>query len=102
MDMEVAMTKVEKYYQQFPQKEVLRLTDSAYGSIESEITKKFLLKYLRPITHVADVGSGPGHYSTWLLSMGHYVHLMDLSEELLNLARNRIVQESLEQNVLGI
>lgn len=100
--MEIAMKKkVEKYYQQFPQKEVSRLTDSAYGSIESEITKKFLLKHIKPKTYVADVGSGPGHYSTWLLGLGHYVHLIDLSEELLNLAKTNIEKEHLEQNALG-
>lgn len=100
--MEVAMKKVEKYYQQFPQKEVSRFTDGAYNSIEPEITKRFLLKYLKPKTYIADVGGGPGYYTIWLLKMGHYVHLIDLSEELLSVAKTKIGQENLERNLLGI
>ncbi len=63
------MNRVEKYYDRFPNKEKERLTKSAYDTIESEITKRFLTKYLKPQSRIADIGGGPGHYTTWLLKM---------------------------------
>lgn len=96
------MSRVEKYYDLFPQKEKNRLTRTAYDNIESEITKRFLLKHLNPVSKVADIGCGPGHYSTWLLNSGHSVYLVDLSDELLKLAKESIAEEKLEKNVLGI
>lgn len=94
--------RVEKYYDRFPHKEKLRLTGGAYDSIESEITKRFLEKHLKPESRIADVGCGPGHYSTWLMRRGHHVHLMDLSDGLLNLAEATIQEEKLTSRVLGL
>lgn len=98
----VNMNRVEKYYDRFPHKEKERLTNCAYDSIESEITRQFLKKHLKPNSHIADVGCGPGHYSTWLLKEGHHVHLMDLSEGLLKLAQETIQEEKLVHKVLGL
>jgi ubiquinone/menaquinone biosynthesis C-methylase UbiE len=96
------MNRIEKYYDLFPEKEKVRLSRSAYDNIESEITKKFLQKYLKPKSKTIDIGCGPGHYSTWLLKNEHQVHLVDLSEGLLRLARETIEHEKLESNVLNI
>ncbi len=96
------MNRVEKYYDRFPQKEKQRLTGGAYDSIESEITKRFLEKHLKPESRVADVGCGPGHYSTWLMKRRHHVHLVDLSDGLLKLAEATIQEEKLNSRVLGL
>lgn len=95
------MNRIEKYYDLNPLKEKLRLSRSAYSTIESEITKRFLSKYLKPNSRVAEVGCGAGHYSIWLLK-NHKVHLVDLSSELLKLADEEIKQNHLEGNVIGI
>ncbi len=84
------MNRIEKYYDQSPEKEWLRLQRTAYDTIEATITKKYLLQYLKPNFKVADIGCGPGIYSTWLLENGNDVLLCDLSEGLLNLAKQKI------------
>jgi ubiquinone/menaquinone biosynthesis C-methylase UbiE len=95
------MNRIEKFYDKNPHKEKTRLTRSAYDTIESEITRRFLFKHLKPSSKIAEVGCGAGHYSTWLLK-NHNVHLVDLSSELLKLAEDEIKRADLFQNVLGI
>ncbi len=95
------MNRIEKFYDKNPHKEKTRLTRSAYDTIESEITRRFLSKHLNPQSRVAEIGCGAGHYSTWLLK-NHKVHLVDLSSELLKLAEDEIKKNNLTQNVLGI
>jgi ubiquinone/menaquinone biosynthesis C-methylase UbiE len=95
------MNRIEKFYDENPHKEKTRLTRSAYDTIESEITRRFLSKYLRSNSRIAEVGCGAGHYSKWLLK-NHKVHLVDLSFELLRLAEEDIKNAHLTENVLGI
>lgn len=96
------MNRIEKYYNSHPQKEKLRLTRRAYDTIESEITRRYLEKHLKPQSTIAEIGCGAGHYSAWLLQKNHKVHLVDLSSELLKIASTEIDQKKLSQNVLGI
>jgi hypothetical protein len=42
------MNRIEKFYDKNPYKEKTRLTRSAYDTIESEITRRFLSKHLNP------------------------------------------------------
>lgn len=96
------MERIKKYYDEFPDREQNRLSRSAYDSIESEITKRFITKHVKNSSVIAEVGCGAGHYSTWLLREGHKVHLIDLSENLLKLAQASIEKNNLQKNVLGI
>ena len=51
------------------------------GLIEFERTKERLLDKLpKPPAVIYDIGGGYGEYSWWLSSLGHEVHLFDLSE----------------------
>lgn len=86
------MNRIEKYYNQNPEKEWMRLQESAYDTIEATITKKYIQKFLKPNFKIADIGCGPGTYSTWLLESGYDVLLSDLSEGLLNLAKQKIAE----------
>lgn len=86
------MNRIEKYYDQNPEKEWMRLQESAYDTIEATITKKFIQKFLKPNSKIADIGCGPGIYSTWLLENGHDVLLSDLSEGLLSLAKKKVAE----------
>jgi ubiquinone/menaquinone biosynthesis C-methylase UbiE len=95
------MNRIEKFYDNNPHKEKTRLTRSAYDTIESEITRRFLSKHLKPQSRIAEIGCGAGHYSTWLLK-NHKVHLVDLSSELLKLAESEIEKSQLNANVLGV
>lgn len=96
------MNRIEKYYNQNPDKEWNRLQESAYDTIESEITRRFILKYLKPDSVVADIGCGPGHYSTWLLQNGYKVLMSDLSEGLLKLAEEKIDKNKYSSQLLGM
>jgi SAM-dependent methyltransferase len=53
--------------------------DSAVGTVEFERTKEILLRVLpQPPATIADVGGGPGRYSTWLAASGYEVILTDV------------------------
>ncbi len=86
------MNRIEKNYNQNPEKEWMRLQETAYDTIEATITKKFLHKYLKPNFKIADIGCGPGIYSIWLLENGYEVLLSDLSEGNLDLAKKKIAE----------
>ncbi|MFR1518510.1 MAG: class I SAM-dependent methyltransferase [Clostridia bacterium] len=54
---------------------------SDLGLIEFERTKELLLETLpKPPAIIYDIGGGYGEYSWWLTSLGYEVHLFDISE----------------------
>ena len=49
------------------------------GQLELERTKELVTRYLpAPPARVLDIGGGTGIYSSWLASLGHDVHLIDI------------------------
>ncbi len=80
---EVAIVK--KSYDENSQAEWERLDGFHF---EFEITKTFLNKYLKGKT-VLDIGGGPGRYSIYLAQLGYDVTLIDLSDENVELAREK-------------
>jgi 2-polyprenyl-3-methyl-5-hydroxy-6-metoxy-1,4-benzoquinol methylase len=74
MDRDVA--RVREHYAAGQEADRL---DSAVGMVEFERTKEILLRALpQPPATIADVGGGPGRYSTWLAASGHEVILTDV------------------------
>ena len=58
------------------------------GKIEYERTKEIILRYLpKEKTTVYDVGGGVGVYSKWLGKLGHEVHLIELSPNAVEYAK---------------
>lgn len=58
------------------------------GLIEFERTKELLLEHLpKPPAVIYDIGGGYGEYSWWLASLGYEVHLFDISETNINMAK---------------
>ena len=55
-----------------------------------------------PASRVIDVGGGPGRYAIWLAQRGHTVSLIDLSPELLAIARTRVHDAGLDRRVAEI
>jgi ubiquinone/menaquinone biosynthesis C-methylase UbiE len=77
--------EVVSYYQQFA--EETRLGSGA-GRLEFERTKEILKRLLQPPpARIVDVGGAAGVYSVWLAEQGYEVHLVDLSERLVDEAR---------------
>ena len=82
---------IGSYYATFPEEDRL-----AGGSsrLEYERTKEILTRVLPPPpARVIDVGGAAGAYSFWLAERGYEVHLVDLSERLVEEARRRSPRE---------
>lgn len=61
------------------------------GLIEFARTKELLLEYLPPPPAVVyDIGGAYGEYAFWLAEMGYEVHLFDLVEEHIRLAKEHM------------
>ncbi|MHB8926688.1 MAG: class I SAM-dependent methyltransferase [Bacillota bacterium] len=79
------MSKVESYYDGDAEREWRRLERHR---TEFAVTMRALTDYLpEPPAGVLDVGGGPGRYAVALAGRGHRVTLLDLSANLLALAR---------------
>jgi 2-polyprenyl-3-methyl-5-hydroxy-6-metoxy-1,4-benzoquinol methylase len=85
---ESSKRSIEQYYAEFPEEERLR---SGMGRLEFERTKKILERFMpSPPAVVLDVGGGTGPYSFWLAELGYETHLIDQSERLIQLCRDRV------------
>lgn len=87
------MGEVEKYYDDNAIKEWERLERH---KVEFDITKRYLLEYIKDSSRILDVGAGPGRYSIFLAEQGHEVSLLDLSIENINLARKKAQEAKVE------
>jgi ubiquinone/menaquinone biosynthesis C-methylase UbiE len=90
---------VRKHYDKYSSKEWARLENNVHGRIEFEVTLHTLKKHLKPSSYVLDAGGGPGRYTIELAKRGHKVYLLDISEEQLKIAREKIKEASVEENV---
>lgn len=72
-----------------------RLSD-LYSNIEFQTTLYMIGKYFKKSGNVLDIGCGPGRYSIELLKKGYNVTLYDISQEELNVAREKIEQEKMK------
>lgn len=84
---------VKKYYEENVENEWNRLEDP-YARIEFFSTLYMIKKYFPKSGEIFDIGSGPGKYSIELLKRKFKVSLMDISENSILFAKNKI--ESLE------
>ena len=63
--------------------------EKGIGKIEYERTKEIMLRYLpNERAVIYDVGGGVGMYSKWLGKLGHEVHLIELSPNAVEYAKN--------------
>src|SRR4030095_355826 len=70
--------------------------------VEFGLTLRALSHWLPSAAGVAvEVGVGSGAYSSWLASRGISVHLVDVSERLLENAADRLRREGLEDQIAG-
>lgn len=94
----MGLDDVRSYYRGFNQREWQRL-ERAEGVIEFAVNTHFLRAHLPPSGRVLDLGGGPGRYAGWLAERGYRVTLADLSPNLLELARERLNSELIEEIV---
>ena len=90
---------VRDYYSKMGSKEWKRLEKDAYRRLELDTTLHFLKKHLPSQGYVLDAGGGPGRYTIELAKMGYEVALLDLTPELLALAKRQIRRAEVQDKV---
>jgi len=85
---------VSKFYGENPGKEWNRL-DDPYHRFELITTLKLIDKYFPSSGNICDIGSGPGRYGLELLKRGYQTTLIDFSQELLDIAKEKISESRL-------
>lgn len=83
------MDVVREYYDQSAEREWQRLS-KAYTRVEYASTLYLIDKYFPKQGEVLDIGAGPGRYSLALLERGYQTSLLDLSQNELDIAKQKI------------
>jgi len=91
---------VKRYYDGCVDFEWSRLTDP-YRRFEFESTLRLIEEHFPSKGRIADVGGGPGRYAAELLRRGYRVSLVDLSENAIALAREKLAEAGLEAEALA-
>jgi len=90
----VSIDRARAAYDLHPDREWERLIGGAQARIEYVITAHVIGRHLppdRPL-RILDAGGGPGRYTIDLAKQGHRMTLLDLSPNLLHLAREKIAR----------
>lgn len=88
------------YYSSFD--EWGRLVRDPYHRLEFDTTIHFLKKHLPKRGLVLDAGGGPGRYTIELARQGYEIVLLDLSPDLLNIARREVTRAGVQNRVRTI
>ncbi|MHB0886120.1 MAG: class I SAM-dependent methyltransferase [Bacillota bacterium] len=84
------MSRIEAFYDSHAENEWTRLERHR---TEFAVTMRALVEHLpKPPARILDVGGGPGRYAIALAGRGHQVTLLDLSANLLAVARERAAE----------
>src|SRR4051794_19548651 len=89
---------VRAYYASFGEREWERLTWPE-GVIEWAVTTHTLKAHLPTKGRILDVGCGVGRYTIWLAQQGYKVVLVDLSPELIDIAKNKIAEAGVQDQI---
>jgi 2-polyprenyl-3-methyl-5-hydroxy-6-metoxy-1,4-benzoquinol methylase len=83
------MEKIKQFYNLSKNKELIRFKTTPYNFIEFYISMNIIKRYISKKSRIIDVGGGPGNYAFELAKLGYEVTLIDISEELINIAKLR-------------
>lgn len=89
------------FYDDYAELEWDRLEATAYGRLQAIIHADFIRQHVPPEARVLDAGSGPGRFSVEVAQRGASVTLLDTSSVQLDLARTRLSQSGLIDQVEG-
>ena len=93
---------VRRYYDRTAEIEWDRLERDPYNMLEYVVTMHYLEKHLPSEGLILDAGGGPGRYTIELAKRGYDVVLLDLSPKSLELAREKIGDAGVGDNVKDI
>lgn len=89
----------EEYYNDLGHGEWDRSEDFFVHSIEHENTYPYLEEHLPEEGHILDAGGAAGRYTVWLAENGYQVTLVDISEEQLKIAEEKLKERGLIEQV---
>ncbi|WP_458204932.1 class I SAM-dependent methyltransferase [Haladaptatus sp. NG-SE-30] len=89
----------QEYYDELGDGEWQRLEATPVTRIEFAQTIDYLDEHLPDSGRILDAGGGPGRYAIWLAEAGYEVEHVDLSDELVRIAREQVEERDLESSV---
>lgn len=90
----------QHYGQSIFEYEAVRLEE--HSPIEFAMTARYLNRWIAEGSVVADIGVGVGHYAELLAQRGCKLHLIDITQKLLDTTYARLKAANLEQQVLSV
>jgi ubiquinone/menaquinone biosynthesis C-methylase UbiE len=93
--------EVKDFFDRYGVKEWNRLEENAYSKINYLLHMHFIEKYLHKGMKILDAGCGAGRYSIEFAKRGCEVTLFDISSEQLNIAKEKIYESNLQENIDG-
>ena len=90
----------QQHYDQSVEAERARLEQ--FCPVEYAITLRYLERFIPDGCAVAEIGVGAGHYSEFLARRGCRLHLVDVSERLLEAAEARLSSAGLAGHIAGV
>ena len=92
--------EVARHYDRYAAAEAARL--ERFCPVEYAITRRYLARFVPEGAAVGEVGVGAGHYSEFLARRASRLHLVDVSENLLRAAGERLTAAGLAPQIAGI
>jgi len=90
------MTNFEKVKSYYDASNEWGRFDTPGGKLEFELTLPIITGYISQKAEILDLGGGPGRYTIELAKLGHILHLADLSQSLLDVAKQKIDEFGIE------
>ena len=91
----------QAFYDAYGTREWSRLEATAYGRLQAIIHTDFIERYLQSGDRVLDAGCGPGRFAVAIAQLGGRVTALDLSQQQLDLARERLAKAGLLDRAEG-
>jgi ubiquinone/menaquinone biosynthesis C-methylase UbiE len=88
-----------EFYNVYAEAEWSRLETNTYGRLQAIIHEGFIQRYIKPGDRVLDAGSGPGRFSISAANLGSKVTVLDISDKQLELAKQKISEVNLLDNI---
>ena len=90
------ISDIKQMYDSALQKEHKRLVEH---QLEWDLTWRYLEEYLPQTGNILEIGAGTGRYTVELAKRGYIVTAVDLSDALIEFAKQRVASENLEAQV---
>lgn len=94
--------EVRDFYNKYGEREWNRLAENAYSKINFLLHMHFIEKHLHKGMRILDAGCGAGRFSIEFAKRGCKVTLFDISDEQLKIAKEKINEAKVTENIEGI